>query len=84
MTYSVLIEESAQKVLARIPLPWQERIIKAIRDLARLPRPPRVKKLAGRKAWRIRVGHYRVIYEIHDDRLIVVVIAIGHRREAYR
>ena len=41
------------------------------------------KKLKGRDAWRIRVGDYRVIYEIHDSRLIVTIITIGHRREVY-
>jgi mRNA interferase RelE/StbE len=40
--------------------------------------------MAGRSAWRIRVGDYRVIYEIHDDRLVVLVVTIRHRREVYR
>ncbi len=40
--------------------------------------------MSGRPAWRIRVGSYRVIYEIHDDRLLVLVITVGHRKDAYR
>ncbi|RLE22907.1 MAG: type II toxin-antitoxin system RelE/ParE family toxin [Acidobacteria bacterium] len=48
------------------------------------PRPPGCRKLSGRPAWRIRIGSYRVIYEIHDDRLLVFVVAIGARREIYR
>jgi mRNA interferase RelE/StbE len=48
------------------------------------PRPPGVKKLAGREAWRIRVADYRVIYEIADADLTILVVEIGHRREIYR
>lgn len=84
MSYSVFIEKSAQKSLSRIVPPFQGRIIRAIHELAAAPRPPGVKKLSGRDAWRIRIGDYRVIYEIHDDRLVVLVVAIGHRREVYR
>ena len=84
MTYSIFIRRSAQKALSRIAKPDQDRIIAAIRGLAKDPRPTAVRKLSGRDAWRLRVGHYRVIYEIHDDRLVILVIAIGHRREVYR
>ena len=52
--------------------------------LETIPRPPDVKKLKGRDAWRIRVGDYRVIYEIHDRVLQIIVITVGHRREIYR
>jgi len=41
-------------------------------------------KLSGRPAWRVRVGDYRVICEIHDDRLVVLIVAIGHRKDIYR
>ena len=84
MTYSVFIRKSAQKALARIPSPFQDKIIGAIRSLARSPRPRGVKKLSNREAWRIRVGDYRVIYEIHEDRLVILVVAIGHRGDVYR
>ncbi|MGI8966712.1 MAG: type II toxin-antitoxin system RelE family toxin [Limisphaerales bacterium] len=53
-------------------------------DLETIPRPSDVKKLKGRSAWRIRVGDYRVIYEIHDRILRIIVVTIGHRREIYR
>jgi mRNA-degrading endonuclease RelE of RelBE toxin-antitoxin system len=43
-----------------------------------------VKKLKGRPAWRVRVGDYRILYEIHDRELVVIVVTIGHRREVYR
>jgi mRNA interferase RelE/StbE len=53
-------------------------------DWKPIPRPADVKKLKGRDAWRIRVGDYRVIYEIHDRVLQIIVITVGHRREIYR
>ncbi|WP_373510743.1 type II toxin-antitoxin system RelE/ParE family toxin [Thiocapsa sp.] len=48
------------------------------------PRPRGVKKLGGRNAWRIRVGDYRILYEIHDERLLILVVDVRHRREIYR
>ena len=84
VTYRVEILRSAQKQLAKIDRQDQSRIISAIRALANDPRPPGCKKLSGRPAWRIRVGTYRVIYEIHDDRLLVLVVTIGHRKDVYR
>lgn len=59
------------------------RVRDAIRDLANTPRPPGCKKLVGRDGWRIRVGDYRVIYEIDDSTRIVTVVHIGHRRDVY-
>ena len=84
MTYHISIERSAQKALARISEPAQTRIIAAIRLLAESPRPPGTKKLTGRDAWRIRVGDYRVIYEISDRQLVILVVSVGHRRDIYR
>lgn len=84
MKYELFIERSAQKALSKISLPDRDRIIDAIRKLAADPRPQGVKKLTGRAAWRIRVGNYRVIYEIHDDRLLIVVVCVGHRQDVYR
>ena len=84
MSYDLLIERRAQKQLAKIPEPDRGRIIAAVRELAEEPRPEGVKKLTGREAWRIRVGNYRIIYDIHDEKLAVLVIAIGHRRDIYR
>lgn len=84
MTYTVTILRSAQKQLATVDRQDQTRVIAAIEDLAAHPRPRGSTKLSGRPAWRIRIGSYRVLYEIHDDRLAVLVVAIGHRREVYR
>ncbi|MGD0381923.1 MAG: type II toxin-antitoxin system RelE/ParE family toxin [Thermoguttaceae bacterium] len=84
MKYRIFIQRPAQKDLAKIPNPYRDRIIQAIRELGVNPRPTGVKKLTGRNAWRIRISDYRIIYEIYDDKLVVVVITIGHRREIYR
>ncbi len=82
MTYRVDILPSAQKQLAKVDRNDRSRIISAIRALATDCRPHGCKEFSGRPAWRIRVGVYRVIYEIHDDHLLVV--AIGHRKNIYR
>lgn len=83
MKYDLLIKRSAQKQLANIPRPNRDRIITAVRSLADDPRPAGVRKLTGRDAWRIRIGEYRIIYEIYDDALLVLVVSIGHRRDVY-
>jgi len=84
LNYSIEILKSAKKQLGRIQSNDQERIISEIRALALNPRPLGSIKLHGRDAWRIRVGDYRIIYEIKDSMLSVFVVAIGHRREIYR
>jgi mRNA interferase RelE/StbE len=58
--------------------------VEALSTLEIQPRPPGCKKLRGEKAWRIRIGDYRVIYEIHDKVLQIVLIIVGHRREVYK
>lgn len=84
MSYALEVLRTAQKQLAQIETLQRERIIKAIRLLAEEPRPSGSKKLSGRLAWRVRVGDYRVIYEIHDGRLLILVVEVGHRRDVYR
>jgi mRNA interferase RelE/StbE len=84
MSYGLEILRTAQKQLAQITQVDRDRIVAAIMDLADVPRPVSCKKLSGRPGWRIRVGSYRVIYEIHDDKLLILVVTVGHRREVYR
>ncbi len=84
MRYRLSIRRSADKELRSIHPQERERIIGAIRDLADDPRPAAAKALTGVDAWSLRVGRYRVIYEIEDDLLLVTVIKIGHRRDVYR
>ena len=62
----------------------EERIRGAIALLAHQPRPPAARPLTGRPGWRVRVGDYRIIYTIHDEVLLVVVVTLGHRRDGYR
>lgn len=82
--YAVEMLRSAQKQLTRLPAEHQERILVAMEALADAPRPQGCSKLTGRDAWRIRVGDYRIIYEIFDDRRVVIVVVVGHRKDAYR
>lgn len=84
MTYTISILRAAQKSLGATAPTVQRRIVTAIRALASHPRPAGVKKLSGRPAWRIRIGDCRVIYEINERELVVLVVDVGHRREIYR
>ena len=84
MGHSIKIERSAQKYLSSLDVQLRRRIMQAIDKLATIPRPVDCKKLRSMDAYRIRVGDYRVIYEIHDNVLVVLVIKIAHRREAYQ
>ena len=84
MKYRVEILHSAAKELQRIHPDDRVRIIAALQNLANDPRPSGSKKLTNRPAWRIRIGAYRVIYEIHDRELMVLVVATGKRSEIYR
>jgi mRNA interferase RelE/StbE len=84
MRYRVVLSKSVQKELDRLPDNIASRILMRLAGLETNPRPADVKKLKGRDAWRIRVGDYRVIYEIHDRVLQIIIVSIGHRREVYR
>jgi mRNA interferase RelE/StbE len=84
MRYRVILPKSVQKELDRLSDEIANRVLARLTELEINPRPPDLKKLKGRSAWRIRVGDYRVIYEIHDRELQVLVITVGHRREVYR
>ncbi len=84
MKYEIEIERSALKTLEKIPTADKNKVIKAIECLAQNPRPVGAKKLIGRAGWRIRIGRYRVIYEIQDHVCYILVLDIGHRKEIYR
>lgn len=85
MPYTVIIKRSALRAISMVPASDALRIERAIEALAENPRPHGVKKLQGPQGlYRIRVGDYRVIYEIADRVLIVTVVRVGHRREVYR
>jgi mRNA interferase RelE/StbE len=83
--YQVQLLPTAQRELLKLPAKIRVRVADAIRSLQANPRPPGCKKLAGNADYyRIRVGDYRVLYEIRDRVLLVLVIKVGHRREVYR
>jgi mRNA interferase RelE/StbE len=84
MKFQVILPRSVQKQLDRLANDVARRILVRLRELEDNPRPAGVKKLKGRTAWRVRVGDYRIIYEIHDRELQIIVITVGHRREVYR
>jgi mRNA interferase RelE/StbE len=84
-SYRVEIAASAEKALARLPKDDMIRVVRAITALATVARPGGCRKLRGHEdVYRIRVGLYRVIYSIDDRRIIVVVLKLGHRKDAYR
>ena len=83
--YEVLIERTAERDLRSLPIPIFNRIIPRIRALAETPRPSGCHKLTGSKNdWRIRIGDYRVVYEIDDAQKRVRIFRVRHRREVYR
>ncbi len=84
MTYHVEIATAAVRQLRKLDRPAQRRVQAAIELLATEPRPNGARKLVGGNGeLRVRTGDYRIVYEIHDNVLLVLVIAVGHRRDIY-
>jgi len=81
--YKVQLRPAAIRELRKIEKPAQLRIQGAIALLATDPRPPSSRALRGRPGYRVRVGDYRIVYTIHDDVLVVVIITLGHRKDVY-
>lgn len=84
MSYTVFVERYAQKQIMKLDKKAVPVIKAAIAGLADNPRPQGYIKLKGEEAYRIRVGNYRIIYEIDDGKITVTVVAIGHRKDIYR
>lgn len=85
MTYRVRLAPAAARQLRKLDPPARRRIQAAIELLATEPRPPAATQLVGGAGeWRVRTGDYRIVYEIRDGALLVLVLAVGHRREIYR
>lgn len=83
-SYSLEIKRSAARELEQVPLKDRRRIVTRIQALAHDPRPPGAEKLSGQERYRIRQGDYRILYEIENQILRVMVVKIGHRRDVYR
>lgn len=85
MTYQVQISPAALRQLRKLDPPAKRRLQAAIELLSDEPRPGGAKKLVrGEGEWRARTGEYRIIYEIHDNVLLVLVLAVRHRRDIYQ
>jgi mRNA interferase RelE/StbE len=82
--YKILIKASAAKELKSLPKKDVQRITSKIRSLSNEPRPYGCEKLSAQERYRIRQGNYRIVYSIEDDKLIVYVIKIDHRRKVYK
>lgn len=84
MTYHIEFTSAAARHIKKLHRPVRDKILDAIVQLANEPRPHGSRKLVGEEiAWRIRVGDYRVIYEILDETLTITVVRAAHRREVY-
>jgi len=85
MVYRVRIKASALRFLKKLEARPRARLFVAISGLSDEPRPPGCRKIAGVAGlWRIRVGNYRIVYQIRENELLVLVIKVGHRKDVYR
>jgi mRNA interferase RelE/StbE len=83
--YEILIHHNVQKIIKKLPKNLILEMLDSMNDLANNPRPNGSKKLKGYKnLWRIRVGEWRIIYAIEDERLIVLVVELAPRGQAYK
>ena len=83
-SYELVFRKSVAKDLRVFPKQDVKRIMQRIRVLADDPRPSGCEKLSGQERYRIRQDVYRIIYEIEDSRLVVLIVKVGHRRDVYR
>lgn len=84
MSYRLSIPRRVSKRMEKLPIRDYDRVDRAILALADDPRPPGCTRLRGRTDWRIRVGDYRIVYGIDDERRVVEILHVAHRREVYR
>ena len=85
MTYQIKLTKRAARQLGKLDLTARRRVQAVIDLLAQTLRPPAAMKLTGGQGeWRVRTGNYRVVYEIRDNLLLVLVIGVGHRRDIYQ
>jgi len=81
----IQISRTAEKQLEKLSPDDQRRVVEAVLTLRDDPRPRGARKLAGYDdVFRIRVGHYRVLYSVSESELIVIILKIGHRKDVYR
>ncbi|MFV9691834.1 MAG: type II toxin-antitoxin system RelE family toxin [Desulfobacteria bacterium] len=85
MKYRIEVKRSAAKALKKIPKPDRKRVSEKIDSLAeKLPNPDITKMKGNNPFHKVRIGNYRIIYEIQDDVLLILIVKIGHRKDIYR
>lgn len=84
MSYQLYISRQASKELAALEPKTLKRIGLALDILVQHPRPPKSKKLVGRSEYRVRVGDYRILYQILDEKILILVLHVAHRRDVYK
>jgi len=82
--YRLVFRKSVVRDLRRIPNHDLKRILSTLESLSEDPRPVGIEKLSGNERYRVRQGNYRIIYEINDNEIVVVVVKVGHRKDVYR
>ena len=83
-TYRVVLHREAHREIKALPKKVRAQVVDLIDGLRTEPRPPGASQLKGRKgAYRVRVGNYRILYEVHATEIVVYVIGVAHRREVY-
>ena len=83
--YKIKVSSTAEKRLKKIPKKDMPRLVAAIQSLSYDPYPEGCRKLMGEKAtYRIRQGHYRIIYEVKNKELIILILKLGHRKDIYK
>ena len=82
--FEIRILPSVREDLRGIPKDTVRRILGTIEGLATDPRPPVCKKLTATNLYRLRSGSYRIVYEVNDAEAVVIVVKVGHRKDAYR
>ena len=83
-SYKLVFKRSVTRDLRAIPKRDLKRILKKIESLAENPRPPGSEKLSSQERYRVRQGKYRIIYEIQNQQLVIVVVKVAHRKAVYR
>ncbi len=84
MSFRITWSEKAAKQLENLPRLVARQIFNRVDELRLQPRPSGVKKLVGLPYYRIRVGDYRIIFDIHDDELVILILELGHRKNIYK
>jgi addiction module toxin, relE/stbE family len=82
--YTILIGKKAEKFLETLSEPYYSNIVQALDLLTENPRPIGCKKLTNDDKYRVRVGNYRILYEIHEDIITIEVVTIAHRKDVYK